>query len=65
MYHKAWAGAAWQTNWDDLGGVFTSAPTVVSWGPNRLDVFGIGTDGNVYHKYWGGSSWSATWENRG
>lgn len=30
--------------WENLGGVITSPPSVVSWGSNRLDVFAIGTD---------------------
>jgi hypothetical protein len=30
--------------WESLGGVLTSIPTVVSWGNNRLDAFGVGTD---------------------
>jgi hypothetical protein len=30
--------------WESLGGVLTSQPSVVSWGSNRLDVFGLGTD---------------------
>ena len=27
---------------------------VASWGPNRLDLFGVGTDGAMYHKAWDG-----------
>ncbi|MGH7230343.1 MAG: hypothetical protein ACREJU_03180, partial [Nitrospiraceae bacterium] len=27
---------------------------VAAWGPNRLDVFGVGTDGAMYHKAWDG-----------
>ncbi len=30
--------------WESLGGSLSSAPSSVSWGPNRLDVFGIGDD---------------------
>jgi len=30
---------------------------VVAWGPNRLDVFVIGTDSALYHKWWSGSAW--------
>jgi Repeat of unknown function (DUF346) len=29
----------------------------VAWGPNRLDVFVIGTDRALYHKWWDGSAW--------
>jgi len=35
-----------------------------SWGPGRLDLFVIGTDGALYHRYGGGSSWSV-WERLG
>ena len=29
----------------------------MAWGPNRLDMFVIGTDGALYHKWWNGSAW--------
>jgi hypothetical protein len=32
-------------------------PEVVAWGPNRLDVFVIGTNSQLYHKWWNGSAW--------
>ncbi len=41
---------------------------VVSWGPNRLDVFVTGTDSGMYHKWWGGSGWGPSitgYENMG
>ena len=48
---------------------FKSAPAVVSWGPNRIDVFAVGTDNQMYHKYWDGVSgiWEpqAQWEPMG
>ena len=28
-----------------------------AWGPNRLDVFVLGTDSALYHKWWDGSAW--------
>jgi len=34
-----------------------SSGPVVSWGPNRLDAFVIGTDSALYHKWWNGSAW--------
>jgi pregnancy-associated plasma protein-A/repeat uncharacterized protein DUF346 len=38
--------------------IASSAPTpAVAWGPNRLDVFVLGTDHALYHKWWNGSSW--------
>jgi hypothetical protein len=27
---------------------------VASWGPNRLDIFGLGTDNQMFHKAWNG-----------
>ena len=29
----------------------------VSWGPNRLDVFVLGTNRGMWHKWWNGASW--------
>ncbi len=71
MYHKAWDGTAWRpslTDWERLGGVFTSPPAVASWGQNRLDIFGLGTDGAMYHKAWDGTAWRPSltdWERLG
>ncbi|GAA0916559.1 hypothetical protein [Streptomyces thermoalcalitolerans] len=31
--------------------------SVVSWGEDRLDVFGIGTDSQMHHRHWDGSKW--------
>lgn len=42
-----------------------TAIAVASWGSNRLDIFGLGTDNQMYHKAWNGHAWlpSATdWE---
>jgi hypothetical protein len=48
-------------NWGggkSLGGVITSPPHAVSWGPNRLDVFALGQDRAVWHQAWDGRAWS-------
>jgi hypothetical protein len=45
-----------------LDGAFTSSPAVSSWGPNRLDAFGRGTDGKLYHALWNGAAWSG-WQS--
>jgi hypothetical protein len=37
-----------------LGGIGLSS---VSWGFNRMDVFAIGSHGDVQHKYWDGYQW--------
>ncbi|HMG37445.1 MAG TPA: hypothetical protein VKM94_26305 [Blastocatellia bacterium] len=36
----AWA----ESSWEALGGRFNSPPAVASWGADRLDIFGLGTD---------------------
>ena len=37
-YGTRWSG------WNRRGGILIRPPNIVSWGPNRLDVFGIGVD---------------------
>ena len=44
--------AAW-SGWEGLGGILESGPGAVSWGPDRLDVFAMGTDSSMYHPWWG------------
>ena len=41
------------------------AIAAVAWGPNRLDLFGLGTDDAMYHKAWLGNSWQPQWEGLG
>jgi hypothetical protein len=62
LYHKWFdgAGSGWGpsvTDYEYMGGVCTSPPTAVAWGPDRLDVFVTGTDSALYHKWWDGSAW--------
>lgn len=67
IYTKAWNGSTWlpsATGWWYLGGDIVSEPTVVSWGANRLDVFGRSSNGQVMHLAWNGSSWGS-WESLG
>lgn len=45
------AFASW-SDWEDLGGKLTTAPTAASWGPNRLDVFAGGENQHLWHKAW-------------
>ena len=52
------------SQWEDLGGILSSAPAVSSWAPNRLDTFVRGTDNALWHKWWNGSRWS-DWESLG
>ncbi len=44
-----------------LGGAFTSGPGAASWGSNRLDIFGRGTDNRLYWRQWNGSTWGYGW----
>jgi spore germination protein YaaH len=50
--------------WESLGGVLTSGPTAAAWGPNRRDVFGRGSDGQLWHRWNDGGGW-ASWERIG
>ena len=51
MWHKWWNGAVW-SGWEDLGGILTSEPAAVSWGPGRIDTFVRGTDNHMWHKWY-------------
>src|SRR5258705_13008722 len=55
-------------SWEPLGGVFNSPLSAVSWGVNRLDIFGLGMDNQMYHKAWDGAQWQPSvtdWEPLG
>ena len=44
------------------------AVAAVAWGPNRLDIFGLGTNNEMYHQWWDGSAWGPSqtgWEAHG
>ena len=68
MFHKWWDGTRWgpsQTDWESLGGTFNGPPAAVSWGPNRLDIFGLGVDNVVRHNWsQDGTNWGG-WEPLG
>lgn len=55
--------ASWG-GWESLGGIIESPPIAVSWAPNRIDAFAMGTDSALYHRWWDGSSWGG-WESLG
>lgn len=65
--HKAWTGTEWfpsDSAWENFGGDFSSDPVVTSWGPGRLDIIGISSDGgSILHKFWH-EGWSK-WEDLG
>jgi len=50
--------------YENLGGIITSRPNAVSWGPNRIDVVARGQDSAVYHRWWDGAHWNG-WESLG
>lgn len=50
-------GGTWG-GWESLGGVLTSAPTVASWGSNRMDVLVRGADYAIWHRAWNGIGWT-------
>ncbi|KAL8993688.1 MAG: hypothetical protein Q9188_007264 [Gyalolechia gomerana] len=72
-WYKYYDGMAWRPDavtWYDKGSPssFASNPEVVSWGENRLDIFGESADGELLHQAWTGYDWypSATdWEYLG
>lgn len=75
-YYKFWDGSQWRPQLGDegsvdavypKGGSFVSTPAVVSWGPNRLDIFGTTDAGQLGHQTWYGSGWYPEWgfENLG
>lgn len=71
--YKFYDGQSWQP--DTLGWYnkapgknFASNPSVVSWGENRLDIFGLSFDYELFHQAWTGYGWfpsSTDWEYLG
>lgn len=65
MYHKMFWGSFDQddlSGWQNLGGVFTSAPAAINWAGSRVDVFGVGMDHAMYTKTRvSGDAWSGNW----
>jgi hypothetical protein len=62
LWHKWWDGIAWRP-WEPLGGVLVGGPDVASCTASsgsangHLDVFVIGTDGQLWRKGFNGSAW--------
>jgi hypothetical protein len=51
----------WNGAWypfENLGGYCLQDPAANSWGPNRIDVFTLGSNGLLNHKIWSGSWWT-------
>jgi hypothetical protein len=65
LWHKWWTSAQGWTGWENLGGVLTSAPSVIRFDDTRLDVFAKGTSDTLIHRVWqAGTGWSG-WEDLG
>lgn len=64
IWHSSYLNGTW-SGWGSIGkptAATPSAPTIASWGANRLDIF-VQAGGTLYHKTWDGA-WSA-WTSRG
>ena len=56
VWHIWWNGERW-SEWQNLGGIATSAPAAVSWGAQRVAVFVRGSDNKMYQAYYDGQRW--------
>ena len=70
IYHTWYDGSSWQPKGDAVKSLvddatFIYAPAAVSWGPNRTDVFVIGTDFTLFHQYSDGTTWHTQWDSLG
>jgi len=63
IHRTNWNGSHW-SEWEDMGGVWTSAPAVCTWGEKRMDLFARAPDGSIQHKFWDGSIWTK-WHSLG
>ncbi|MGZ6299040.1 MAG: carbohydrate-binding protein, partial [Candidatus Limnocylindria bacterium] len=43
--------------WASLGNEVGSRPAVATWAENEMQVFFIGTDGQLWDTYWDGAAW--------
>jgi len=53
LFHKEFNPETGWTSWYPFGGLLTSDPAAVSWGPGRIDVFVRAPDGALYQKSFG------------
>jgi hypothetical protein len=59
----------WQNDWHDYRHelpccAHAYCPSAISWGSDRIGIFGVGTDSAMFHKLWDGSCWGG-WESLG
>ncbi|KAK3989379.1 hypothetical protein QBC44DRAFT_381592 [Cladorrhinum sp. PSN332] len=52
LKHKALVGSVWGTEWNDLGGSFSSAPSGFVTKEGRAVVYGLASNGSVFHASW-------------
>lgn len=52
LKQRALIGSTWGPTWNDLGGVFNSAPVAVMIQPGVVSVYGLGEDGALFHGTW-------------
>jgi len=60
LYQRTYSAiSGWDADWAPLSGTiqFQGDPDAVSWGPNRIDLFGVGSDSILYHKAWVAGVW--------
>jgi hypothetical protein len=56
---ETWSG------WGSLGGYCLDGLALTSWGPERLDLFTVGSDAAIYHQFYNGTAWSGWVEDLG
>ncbi|MCJ7446001.1 MAG: hypothetical protein MUO26_16025, partial [Methanotrichaceae archaeon] len=57
VYRTGWDGRSWRSEAiQNMGMIISFAPAAASSGPDKLDIFVIGTDGNLWHKSTEGST---------
>lgn len=57
LYRKQFQGGSWNDEWEQIGGVCSSAPTAVAQDDGPVDVFVQGLDGRVYWKQHRNNEW--------
>ncbi|KAL8720810.1 MAG: hypothetical protein Q9181_007840, partial [Wetmoreana brouardii] len=71
LNHKFWDGSQWNptsTELETLGNGLATPPVAITWGVDRLDVFGLDDHNVIKHQYWEGTNWQpkvAEFENLG
>ncbi|KAJ9615047.1 hypothetical protein H2200_001121 [Cladophialophora chaetospira] len=57
LHQETRTGLLSKEYWESLGHTITGPLTAVAWAPNRLDIFGLGTDGQVLQKTLSNGTW--------